>query len=183
MSITQTIKRAIGEELTDTELKLIAPGTAVVLYHELASIGSIRAMLARSAIKCVAILYEITSQWSGHWTALWEGQDGLLYFFDSYGFHYDEELKFSRVSRDPILSKLIAQDGRSVDVSPYHLQETENDVDTCGRWTGLRLRFRHLSHDRFAALFPERRSGSNALTGDEWVTALTLLTVDPRLLQ
>ena len=67
----------------------------------------------------------------------------------------------------PLLQQLL--EGTDYTQNEVDYQRWAGDVNTCGRWTGLRLRTRlTVSTERFQQLF-------KAPDGDMWVSALTLL--------
>ena len=141
-------------------------------YHELEKFDNIDQVLGKNL--GAIILYQSTQN-DGHWCTLWR-KGNTIYFFDSYGFNIDEELKYSefhmrRHKGVPVnhLSHLLEQSNYKVISSPYKLQTDKNEDQTCGRFCGSRLANRNLSHEEFAHLFTKNKCYSPSW----WVTALT----------
>ena len=141
-------------------------------YHELEKFDNIDQVLGDNL--GAIILYQSTMN-SGHWISLWRNGD-TIYFFDSYGFDVDQELKYSdfhmrrhKGVKVPHLSHLIDVSGYKVISSPYKLQKMRDKTNTCGRFSGLAIKLRHMSFKDFSDLFMSNRH----YNPDFWVTMAT----------
>ena len=122
------------------------------------------------------ILYQTKARF-GHWVALIKNEQDVLTFFDSYGLQVDEELEFSMYNlkihgnrATPHLSYLINESGYKLIQNQFKLQSNISDVNTCGRWAGLFVRFRNMGLKKFQSLFIGQSQDP-----DYYVSALTLL--------
>lgn len=158
-------------DLTGQDVVKICEGQVkVVPYHELGGFDSIEQLL--QPYGAVIILYETTRADFGHYTALYYNNTNELEFFDSYGFKPDAELPYAQFDKVPYLTQLLAKYNKPYDYNKVRLQEWEKDVNTCGRWTSLRVRTRKLySLAEFQKLFQSNRY----YNGDWYATALTYL--------
>ena len=64
-------------------------------------------------------------------------------------------------------------DGYVVKSNNYKLQSMHSGIETCGRWASMRLRLRQIGNKQFASLF----TSSKKMTPDEWITALTMVSI------
>jgi hypothetical protein len=126
--------------------------------------------------KCV-ILYH-TSKNYGHWTCLYE-YNGTIFFFDSYGFTPDDELKFLHKdlkkelnSNHRYLTKLLYTSNKPVEYNEYQLQERKIGVNCCGRWCIERLKYPEISVDDFYKIF---KDASKYINMDELICLLVKL--------
>lgn len=143
---------------TDDILKITNGKCEVIAYHELQKYKSIPQLLEKFG--AVILLYETTKENFGHFTALYYNNENKLEFFDSYGFRPDEELKYADYNLEfgvPFLSKLIKDyesGGKKIVVADKQVQVFKDDVNTCGRWTAFRIRYRMiLTLKQFYELF------------------------------
>jgi hypothetical protein len=141
-------------------------------YHELEKFDNIDQVLGDN--NGAIILYQSTKN-DGHWCSLFRNGD-TIYFFDSYGFDIDEELKFSEFHMRRHkgvavlhLSHLIDVSGYKVVSSPYKLQKMADKTNTCGRYAGARIRHRNLSHKEFADLLITNKY----YPPDFWIVVMT----------
>ena len=159
-----------GEEidLTNDVIKDITNGKAtIVAYHELPNYQSMDELLGEYGA-CI-LLYETRKNF-GHWVALIQ-QNGFVEFFDSYGFSLDEELNYAKYNNQPYLTQLVESSGTNIRENKTRLQVFAEDVNTCGRWTSLRVVFRNMPLPQFTAMFKKNKH----YNGDIWATALTYL--------
>ena len=103
--------------------------------------------------KCV-ILYH-TKENYGHWTCLYRVKN-TIFFFDSYGFVPDDELKFLHKdlkedlnSNFRYLTKLLYESNNRIEYNEYQLQKKSPNINTCGRWVLLRLKYPKISINNF----------------------------------
>lgn len=122
----------------------------------------------------VIILYETTQRNVGHWTCIWTNQYGIQ-FFDPYGLRPDEELRWNTFDETPYLTRLIKADGRPLYYNMHDLQAKHEDVNTCGRHTAMRMRWKRLDHEHY---FRVMTSMQPELTPDNVVTMLTYVALN-----
>jgi len=125
----------------------------------------------------VIILYQSKKD-EGHWVTILKQPNNIIEVFGSYGLNVDQQLEFSDYNKIqhggqsvPHLSNLLFSSNYKIIHNSTHLQSDNKNVNTCGRYSGLRVRFRDMSLSKFVNLFKH----SKGLNNDEWVTALTLL--------
>ena len=170
------IDNAESRDLTGEQLKLICRGKVeVVPYHTLNKYESIDDLL--SNFGAVILLYE-TKENFGHYTALYYNSDNDLEFFDSYGFKPDEELKYATYNLDngiPYLTNLLKKYQKKVVINTRKFQAFKKDMNTCGRWTSVRILLREkYTLPEFTKLF----SNIKYYSGDFWVSAMTFLITE-----
>ena len=156
-------------DLSGQDIKAITNNKArVISYHELANINSLDELLGIN--KAVILLYE-TKENFGHWTALFTIDDETVEFFDSYGFAPDQELNYATYNDTPYLSNLMKASGYNFIYNDKKLQTFAHDINTCGRWTSLRVRMRDIPLNEFIKLWTKNKH----YQPDFWVSAITYL--------
>ena len=166
--IKALIANAEALDINAQDVVNIAQGkTKVVAYHLLAQYSTIDELLAE--FDCAVILWEI-KEWSGHFTAVYRDEQQQLHYFDPYGMSPMKDRTYATwddANTPPLLQQLL--EGTGFIQNKVEYQQWSADVNTCGRWTGLRVRTRlTVSAERFQQLF-------HAANGDMWVSAITLL--------
>ena len=128
----------------------------VIKYQDLDEHNSIDDIFSPDG--CALLLYETMIN-SGHWVCLINSYD-TIYFFDSYGLIPDNQLAFTNIrfreENDmmiPHLTLLFSKTNKEVDYNDKRLQVMREDIQTCGRWCGYRMRNREISNDSFNTLF------------------------------
>jgi hypothetical protein len=144
----------------------------LIQYKDINQYNSIEDLLGKYK-KCV-ILYHTKKDY-GHWTCLYE-YNGTIFFFDSYGFIPDDELKFLHKdlkaelnSNHRYLTELLYNSNKPVEYNEYQLQDRKKNVNTCGRWVILRLKYPKISVNDFYDIFKE---SSKYINNDELITHL-----------
>tara|TARA_R110002153_G_scaffold25979_3_gene81894 strand:- start:1454 stop:1948 length:495 start_codon:yes stop_codon:yes gene_type:complete len=144
----------------------------LIQYKDINQYNSIEDLLGKYK-KCV-ILYHTKKDY-GHWTCLYEN-NGTIFFFDSYGFIPDDELKFLHKdlkaelnSNHRYLTQLLYNSNKPVEYNEYQLQDRKKNVNTCGRWVILRLKYPKISVNDFYDIFKE---SSKYINNDELITQL-----------
>jgi hypothetical protein len=152
--------------LTDNKVKVIA-------YSDLENFNTIDEVL--EPYGAVIILYQQTKS-IGHWASIIK-QSGYIEIFDSLGVGLDHELEFSDYNKKrhggigiPHLTNLLEKSKYKVEVNLTQIQRDGNHINTCGRWSGLRVRFRDVPMKHFVDMF---KNGKN--NPDYMVTAMTIL--------
>lgn len=167
--IDREIENAEDIDLSGADIKAITNNQVrIVSYHELVNINSIDDLLGEN--RAVILLYE-TKQNFGHWTALFSIDDNTIEFFDSYGFAPDEELKYATYDDQPYLTNLMNASNYKFLHNKTKLQTFAHDINTCGRWTALRVKMRDIPLSQFIKLF----KGNKHYQPDFWVSAITYL--------
>tara|TARA_R110000796_G_scaffold19468_2_gene58400 strand:+ start:1248 stop:1769 length:522 start_codon:yes stop_codon:yes gene_type:complete len=171
----EIIKKSESIDLTGDNVRNICEGEVeIVPYHTLGQYSSIENLLEKHG--AVILLYE-TRENFGHYVALFYNKDGDLEFFDSYGFKPDQELKYATFNLNngkPFLTLLLEKYNKKLIVNTKRLQIFLKDINTCGRWTSLRVRFRKKYNLReFIHLTMDNKN----YNGDFWVSALTYLLI------
>jgi len=125
-------------------------------YSKIHTFNNIDEILGK--YKRVILLYQ-TSLNFGHWCCLYE-YCGSICFFDSYGFIPDDELKFTPKDLKKelkqeyrYLTKLLYESGKPIQYNEYKLQIENDNINTCGRWCIIRLKYPKISIDNFYKIF------------------------------
>jgi len=174
--IDKQISNAENYNLSDSDIKRITDNKCnVIAYSDLENVSSIDEIL--NPYDACIILYQLEEN-QGHWVALIKHSPTELEFFGSYGLKIDEQLKFSKFNlrrhngvEIPHLSVLISHSNYKVISNTAKLQKFKKDVNTCGRWCAMRVRFRDVPIKRFQQLFTQNQY----YDGDFWISAMTLL--------
>ena len=177
MSIIEEIKKAETISLSDEDILHLTHNKCVIrAYEDLEKFNNIDDVLGKFG--ACALLYQ-TKEDYGHWVSLFRVDNTTLEFFDSLGWTMDKELKFSdynlRVHNGeqvPHLSHLVSNSKYGLIQNKTKLQKNSFDLNTCGRWAGLRIRLRHLSLNHFVNLFTKNKE----YTPDFLVSAMTMLS-------
>jgi hypothetical protein len=176
MSIDKIIKKSEDIDLSGNDIMRITEGkTNMLSYDKLEEYNNIDEVLGPHG--CVVILYQ-TKENTGHWVCLFKRDGNVLEFFDPYGLVLDQELPLSTYNLQrhngvltPHLTALIKQSSYKVSNNIHKLQEFKHDVNTCGRWVSLRVKWRSKSLSEFIKLLTTNEN----YNGDFWVSALTIL--------
>lgn len=155
-------------------IKLCKKKVRIIKYPELSKFKNI--MTALGPHKALIILYEIEKNY-GHWVSLFQNSKGNIEFFDPYGLKPDDELKFisknfRKINNEkyPHLTALLLNSDKPIEYNETRLQQYKEDVNTCGRWCGLRILFRNMLLKDFIKLFKKNKKYSP----DFLATSLTL---------
>lgn len=130
----------------------------LIQYKDIVNYNTIEELLGKYK-KCV-ILYHTRKNY-GHWTCIYEVKN-RIYFFDSYGFIPDDELKFlpydlkEELNSDyRYLTKLLYESNKRVEYNEHQFQRRADGVNTCGRWVINRLKYPEISIEKYNKLFKE----------------------------
>tara|TARA_R110001592_G_scaffold127825_2_gene339829 strand:+ start:767 stop:1294 length:528 start_codon:yes stop_codon:yes gene_type:complete len=169
------IQNAENIDLSLEDIKIITNnGCEVVVYHNLDQYNSIEQLLGEKG--AVILLFE-TKKNFGHWTAIFYQDENRnsIEFFDSYGFAPDAELNYAKYDNTPYLTQLLEKSKLPMIYNTKKLQVFAHEINTCGRWTSLRVVFRNIPLHDFQRLFQRNKY----YNGDFFVSALTyLFTMD-----
>lgn len=168
----ERLKELKAIPLSDTDvLKLVDGKAKVLLYSDLANYDTIEDALGPN--QAIFLLYETQKDY-GHWVSVFK-EGNTIEFFDPYGIFVDNELEwipsnFREVSgqKYPQLSYLLSKVPEKINLiyNNHKFQKTGKGINSCGRWSALRLAYRDMSLDKFKDLF--LGAGS-----DDMVTLLT----------
>jgi hypothetical protein len=157
-------------------LRIANDETNIILYEDLEGVSNIDEVL--SPYDACIILYQ-TARNFGHWVTLLKTSDNSLEFYDAYGLAVDEELNLEnefhkRIHEGkivPHLTHLIEESGYTVKSNKVRLQQNLEDVNSCGRYSALRVRLRDFSMEKFNGLW----KNNHHYSPDWFVSATTLL--------
>ena len=158
-------------------LRITDNKTNIYPYEYLENVSSLSDIL--QPYGAVVLLYQ-TKQNFGHWVAILDKGNKHLEFYDPYGLKPDQELDINNEYhlrlhggvKTPHLTAFINSEGWKVEYNAEKLQKFLKDVNTCGRYCALRVRFRDSSIQKFNALLKNNKY----YDPDFWVSSLTLLT-------
>jgi hypothetical protein len=174
--IEDTILNAEKVSLSGRDiLRLTKNDTKLLPYEDLERYDSLDQLIPFEG-DSLTLLYQTTEDY-GHWVVLINRGSNKLEFYDPYGLKPDEELKQSDFHLrqhggeiQPHLTALLDKGGYEVVYNDKRLQRFLKDINTCGRYTALRVKFKHLSIPQFNSLFLKNK----CYNADFWVSALTL---------
>ena len=177
------IHKSIGFSLNSEDLMEICDNeTIIVPYSKLADVNDLSEIL--DEFDNFIVFYETTSKRVGHYACvIYHRNKKILEFFDSYGQSDATLLGYSRTSYnysrgEMTLSYLMQQfctnNGVRQVVNSIQLQSADfEDVSTCGRYCGIRIRFRYLEINDFIKMLRGSRNDPDYL-----VTLMTFLYHD-----
>jgi hypothetical protein len=156
--------------LSDSDvLKLVEHKAKILIYSDLSKFKTLDEALGKH--QAAFLLYESQPDY-GHWTVLFRNDD-YVEFFDPYGVFPDNELEWIPKHFREISGQMYPQLTALLYYSPYDLEYNEHKfqkhgegINTCGRWSALRLAFRDVSLKQFAEMFKGKKS-------DDLVSILT----------
>lgn len=172
-----SLQQKIGYALSDDDIQsILAPHpTNIINYPDLKTVSNVNDLFDDLG-RCV-LLFDTISPYSGHWTGLIK-RDNEIEFFDPYGIKYDQEKRWISKAKlkkfhetEPLLTNLLNQGkqlGYKITYNSHKFQRDTEGVNTCGRWTSVRLLFRDLSATQFQKMIE-----ASELTPDEFVTQFT----------
>jgi hypothetical protein len=178
MSIDNIVKNSESYSLSDKELINLTDGQCkVITYQDLEKFNNIDEVL--EPFGATVILYQQKEK-IGHYTVLIKHSNSLLEIFDSLGLGLDKELEFSEYNKKrhggraiPHLSILIENSKYKIEANLIQLQKDGKDINTCGKYCAIRIKFREKSLKDFVKMF----KSSKIMDSDMWVSALTLCFV------
>lgn len=158
----------------DNILTLCRNRVKLHLYHDLLKFNNIIDAIGKFKRMILLFPTKLDNNVSGHWVAvLLTGR--VITHFDSYAFSWEKELGYSTnqdVKRNLLgdLYKKAMGEGYTVNYNTFALQKMANNINTCGRWCAMRVRFQYLDSEEFASLFYHQK-----LTPDMMITYLTFI--------
>lgn len=167
----------VSKPLTSDEVLRISGPASVYRYPELAGVPDWNALMSKN--NAALILFLTDSPTDGHWICAFEGADKKPHFFDPIGMALDTEQSVIGAGMAgelgegvPQLTRLLRSSGQTPVVSRVDFQKNAPGINTCGRWTGLRLRNKNMSDPEFTAFVKDGVSKSG-LDPDSWVDSVT----------
>ena len=164
----------IDKALSGTEVARLSGGARIIRYPDLADVGSWNDLVGD---KGAAVLFCTDSPSNGHWIAAFNGADGA-HVFDPLGVALDAERSYISAQQrgqlnetQPQFSRLLS--GQPCQVSRYDFQADKPGVNTCGRWSALRLQNKDKTDSQFKQMVLEGVKSSGAPSPDAWVVTQT----------
>ena len=163
--------------LSGSDLERITEGKAnIIKYSDLHQYNSIDEVFGTK--EAIIILYLKKSNF-GHWCCLFkpDWKPETLYFFDSYGFQMDQEIKYSDEQlrlhsgkEVPHLTHLVQNSNYYLQQNDFQYQSKEHHINTCGRWAAMRIRHMDMTPKQFKTFLTKNRY----YTPDFWISVLTI---------
>lgn len=154
-------------------MNIVDGESKIIRYPDLHKFNNIDEIL--SPFNCFFLLYETKKKY-GHWVCVILHPDGVLEFFDPYGYKIDEQLdfidkKFRKQSKQdiPYLSLLFLNSGYKLIYNNKRLQKQYKNNSSCGRHIGLRVVLKDLPLKQYQELLKDE----NNMNADDKVTYLT----------
>lgn len=181
ISLSDVIIHAESISITGEQIKRICNNNVnVILYEELKNINDISLLFNK--YNAVAILYQNESKYMGHWCALCYNElYNIIYFFDPYGYYVDDELALTIYDDDvPYLRNLLDKkmnEGTQYICNNEVMQQFNHknkyrQINTCGRWVGLRCLMNQLTNIEFNNFFKMHKRIN---TADDITVVMTLI--------
>ena len=169
-------KNLINYSITNTDIENYLMSPNIVKYGDISNMNDIDELFNGG---CYVIILVESEENSGHWCLCLRYDDDIIEQFDSYGGKIDNEMKY--ISSDQKL-KLNEENnelanilqGYKVVVSKYRFQKLDPNIDTCGKWTLLRILMFVLGHmeiDEFTQWF-KKLAKEERCSNDELVCRL-----------
>ena len=125
------------------------------------------------------LLFPTVSDNEGHWVAVLSyPETKTLLHFDPYGLSPEAELGYTsnKYVKERILNNMYSDaqaDGWNCTWNKFKLQRMATGINTCGKWSCVRVRMNYLDDTEFASLFLNQMMPS-----DWYITAITLVALD-----
>jgi hypothetical protein len=179
----------VAKLLTDKEVQKIAgPGTKVVTYPELKKANSLEELFGEDKNVIILYLNERNGEsFVGHWVLLTKRTEkgkNIVEFNDSYANEVDEffddipqayreQLEQERGFLSRLLYKWCKgnEELNEVHYNEVPFQRLAPDINTCGRWVGLRAHFSDIRLNKYQAEFKKLKREKYDL--DKIVTIIT----------
>ena len=155
----------------------------VVLYEDLHTFESLDELFGDK--EAVFLMVQQSPNW-GHWVALLKNKKTkTIEFFDPLGVYPDDQLAWTKPKMrkqlhmdKPYLTMLLEEvpDDWKLVYNKTPFQKDQKKVNTCGRFTALRIMMRHFDLKEFTDYFKERKGA--AVNPDDVATMLTVMELD-----
>ena len=141
---------AIKEPLTISQVKSISDNSLVIKYEDLQEYKNAQDLFNKNSSVIVLLQMQHDAAKIGHFIALLDYPDYIEHF-DSYGLTIDDELLIT--GEDNHLKRLLTKSPKKLVTLSTSLQKRKPDVETCGRWCGLRCRWKSWDQKKFLKFF------------------------------
>ena len=160
------VKQFLKHPLSDTDILNICNHEAnLVLNSQIKKYSTIED-LVRPYNACI-ILYDKKDKSPGHWSCITKSND-IYEFFCPYGFKPDYVLKY--LGGNSYLTELIKRSELPVIYNSYKLQKETKNVNTCGRYVGMRVLLKDVNLDKFVDMLVNNK----CYDSDFFITVLTM---------
>jgi len=174
----KVIKNIYTQDLTGQEVEITTNGKAPVhLYKDIRKFTHIREVIGPN--NACLVLFPVKSDSDGHWIAiLYHPETNTIEHFDPYGFSWNQELQYSEDTewtQYNLLGKFYdeaRQKGYNVIYNPYRFQKLKTGINTCGKHSSIRIRFKYLDIEQYKKLMMGQSQDPDYL-----VTILTFITL------
>ena len=177
------IKSIYSQDLTGQDVQITTNGKApVYLYKDVLKYNNIRDLIGVNN-ECI-VLFPVKSSTDGHWIAiLYHPETNTIEHFDPYGFSPDTELQYSSdpITKQNLLMQLYdkaKQDGYNIVYNPYRFQQLKDGINTCGKHSAIRCRFRYLDIEQYKKLMFGQSQDPDYL-----VSILTFITLHDNVVE
>jgi len=178
------IKKIYTQDLTGQQVQITTNGKAPIhLYKDLQKFEHIREVIGEN--NACLVLFPVKSSSDGHWIAiLYHPKTNTIEHFDPYGFSWNEELEYTE---DPTWTKYNLLDkfyksaqekGYNVIYNTYRFQKLKTGINTCGKHSSIRIRFRYLDIEQYKKLMIGQKQDPDYL-----VTILTFISLEDNQLE
>lgn len=163
--------------LSNSDISRFMPRARIIDYTTLANeyAAGLSLFDIMGPNKTLVLLY-LTKVRHGHWTCVFERNNGDIECFDSFGFIPDDELGFipktfqaESNQNHTYLLRLLLSSNRLIHYNKDSIQISSPLVNTCGRHVIVRIAFRSMLIDNYIKMIK-----SSTITPDEIVTIATL---------
>lgn len=148
------IKAIYTQDLTGQDVKITTNGKCPIhLYKDIPKYNHIRELIGEN--NACLVLFPVKSSLNGHWIAiLYHPETNTIEHFDPYGFSWTVELSYSDdpITKQNLLGELYneaKEKGYNVIYNPYRFQELKDGINTCGKHSSIRCRFRYLPIEQY----------------------------------
>lgn len=139
--------------MSEMDLRLLCPGATILPYPDLANYTGIDHLF--SASPHVIILYLLENAYTGHWTCLFRGSDGIHYF-DSYGMPVDYQFSELPKGRQIALNESTHYLSKMLSHTPIiwnNIGYQTGSTQTCGEHCAYRLAHDTLTDPEYYSIF------------------------------
>ena len=158
--------------------KILGRDVKIIKYPDFGNVDNI--FDAFNNNECI-IFFETVSQMVGHWECMFYNPNiKTIQFFDSYGLPPDNAEKYLRQNtritlkeNKKYLTALLnkAQDlGYKCIYSNYKYQEMVGDIETCGKWSSIRLKNKNMNDDEFYNYITGIKTQNNLPSYDDTIS-------------
>jgi hypothetical protein len=153
----------MNRALSKKEVLMLAGINIPLITHRMFS--KIKKLESLMIYPAILVLYEKVDH-LGHWVCIiFHKKRKVIEFFDPYGLFPDTEQIF--ISKDMWISSFIARlffnfittnPDWKIEYNSERLQRIFPGIGTCGRWVGVRLRYRDIPLEEFVEYFRDKQN-------------------------